>query len=333
MGEKTFISYARKDGDFARRLAHDLRAANVDLWMDKLDIRPGDTWDRAVEEALQECTGLLVVLSPDAVASRSVMDEVSYALEENRRVIPVIYKECKLPFRLRRVQYTDLTSDYDLGLSALIRALGGTPPIPAGHGSTGADEPRTHTAGGSSPQATLVEPEPIPSVQSATPAADAGRPRAGEDPDLRRGPAGPLQAAISQPPRPGASSSPWMARLGMAVILGTGSVLFVGIVEMLGGSSLSGRSLEELLSRWPMVAVVGVPWAIAGAIAGPRRVHLGYAAVTSTGFLIGSLLIGRDFSLYLLWPLGGLLGAVLGAVAARRGAAAGRRKTPEMAAE
>src|SRR4051812_15589269 len=107
MPDKIFISYARSDSEFALGLARDLRAASVDIWVDQLDIRAGETWDRVVEDALHVCTGLLVVLSPAAVDSRSVMDEVSFALEENKRVIPVLYRACQLPFRLRRVQFTD----------------------------------------------------------------------------------------------------------------------------------------------------------------------------------------------------------------------------------
>ena len=55
MGEKVFISYARTDGEFALRLAQDLRAADVDVWLDQLDIRAGDPWDQAVEQALEGC--------------------------------------------------------------------------------------------------------------------------------------------------------------------------------------------------------------------------------------------------------------------------------------
>jgi hypothetical protein len=125
MEEKTFISYSRSDSDFALKLAEDLRAANVAIWIDVLDIPAGDTWDRAVQNALQACTSLLVVLSPAAAASRSVMDEVSFALDENKRTLPVIYQDCDVPFRLRRVQHTDFTADYTKALSILIDALGG----------------------------------------------------------------------------------------------------------------------------------------------------------------------------------------------------------------
>lgn len=120
----TFISYAREDAEFVLRLAKDLRSAGAQVWLDQLDIKPGQRWDAAVEEALRACAQQVAILSPDAVNSVSVMDEISYALEERKKVIPVLYRDCQIPFRLRRVQRADFTADYNSGLQELKRALG-----------------------------------------------------------------------------------------------------------------------------------------------------------------------------------------------------------------
>jgi hypothetical protein len=92
-----FLSYAREDSDFARRLAADLKTLAADLktkganvWLDQLDIQPGRPWDREVERALTICNEMLVILSPASVDSSNVMDEVAFALEERKRVIPVL---------------------------------------------------------------------------------------------------------------------------------------------------------------------------------------------------------------------------------------------------
>lgn len=37
----------------------------------------GDEWDTAVEKALEVCRGMLLILSPDAVASDNVKAEVN----------------------------------------------------------------------------------------------------------------------------------------------------------------------------------------------------------------------------------------------------------------
>jgi len=52
------------------------------------------------------------------------MDEVSYALTHGKTVVPVIYRKCKIPFRLQRVQYEDLSDNYEAGLSRVLARLG-----------------------------------------------------------------------------------------------------------------------------------------------------------------------------------------------------------------
>ena len=119
-----FLSYAREDAEFVLRLAKDLRTGGAGVWVDQLDIAPGQRWDRAVEDALAKCLQLVVILSPAAVESTNVMDEVSLALEDGKTVVPVLHRQCKIPFRLRRLQYVDLSLDYKAGHDRLLETLG-----------------------------------------------------------------------------------------------------------------------------------------------------------------------------------------------------------------
>ena len=118
-----FFSYSREDSEFVLRVAGDLKAAGANVWLDQMDIVPGQRWDDAVERALADCPRMLVVLSPAAVHSTNVMDEVSFALEEGKTVIPILYRDCGIPFRLRRVQYIDLRFEYSHGLAELLKIL------------------------------------------------------------------------------------------------------------------------------------------------------------------------------------------------------------------
>jgi hypothetical protein len=119
----TFLSYAREDSVFVLRLAKDLKASGATIWLDQLDIKPGERWDRAVENALGDSPKMLVILSPTSVDSNNVMDEVSFALEEQKEVIPVLHTDCKIPLRLRRMQYIDFRSEYEAGLNELLKTL------------------------------------------------------------------------------------------------------------------------------------------------------------------------------------------------------------------
>ena len=118
-----FFSYCSADSEFALQLAGDLKAAGACVWMDQLDIRPGRLWDRSVEDALSTCPRMVVILSPASISSINVMDEVSFALEQQKTVIPVLLRDCKVPFRLRRLQYVNFRNDYDLGLKELLKTL------------------------------------------------------------------------------------------------------------------------------------------------------------------------------------------------------------------
>ena len=123
---KIFLSYTRKDSAFALKLAKQLKSANINIWMDKLDIRPGTIWDEEVEKALEKCKTLLFLASETSVSSLSVLNEVNFAIEENKTVVPVLIENCKLPFRIRRLQRIDMFSNYEEGFNDLIKELKST---------------------------------------------------------------------------------------------------------------------------------------------------------------------------------------------------------------
>ncbi|HSG91810.1 MAG TPA: TIR domain-containing protein [Pseudomonadales bacterium] len=128
---KFFLSYARKDSDFALRLAKDLRDSGHPVWVDQLDIEPGTNWDRSVEAALDACVRVIVVLSPTSVASDNVLDEIALAIDEGKDVLPVLMAPSRVPLRLRRRQHIDLATDYDTGFAQLLAALSAPSPIVA----------------------------------------------------------------------------------------------------------------------------------------------------------------------------------------------------------
>jgi hypothetical protein len=106
-----FVSYSRKDSEFALRLVRDLTASGVRVWLDQANIGAGQRWDRTIEVALTGCDRVLVILSSAAVESESVMDEISFAIEKRKEIIPVLYQDCAVPFRLRRFQNIDFRFD------------------------------------------------------------------------------------------------------------------------------------------------------------------------------------------------------------------------------
>jgi len=122
--ETTFLSYSREDSEFVLRLAKDLDSAGAKIWVDQLKIEPGEFWDAKVEGALLASSRQLIILSPAAVNSRNVKDEIQTGLEEGKQIIPVLYQDCKIPLGLRRLQRVDFRPGYDGGLRALFKVLG-----------------------------------------------------------------------------------------------------------------------------------------------------------------------------------------------------------------
>jgi hypothetical protein len=106
-----FTSYARANQDFVLRLIDDLQgdllSENITFWVDQKHIPKGYPWDRAIEEALETCDAMLLVLSASSVNSENVRDEWNYCKEEGKIIIPVLIEDCKLPFNMRRLEHVN----------------------------------------------------------------------------------------------------------------------------------------------------------------------------------------------------------------------------------
>ena len=118
-----FISYAHADSAFVDRLEADLRHQGFDPWVDRQRLAGGLRWRRELQEAVEQAQVLLIVLSPDAIASQSVQIEFDYALELSKLLIPVYYRQCNVPMELRAIQWIDFRHSYEQGIAALLQAL------------------------------------------------------------------------------------------------------------------------------------------------------------------------------------------------------------------
>ena len=110
----TFICYARRDSDFVLDLAARLREREREVWLDQWNIGAGDDWDKAIDAALRGCATFLIVLSPDAVQSDEVRGELRSALNERKRIIPVLYRPCDIPRQLQSTQYLDIADSGEM---------------------------------------------------------------------------------------------------------------------------------------------------------------------------------------------------------------------------
>ena len=129
--QQIFISYSRKDIDFARKLAGDLEKAGYDVWWDLTDLRGGDDWVRVIPAAIESSAYFIVVLSPNSAASDWVAKEYTQALNLRKKIIPIQLEPGPVPFALNTINFVNFTNgEYADSFKELLSALGftGKPP-------------------------------------------------------------------------------------------------------------------------------------------------------------------------------------------------------------
>jgi hypothetical protein len=124
------ISYSRTDSDFVDRLESDLKAHNLTPWVGRRKPEGAQVWDAETRTAINQCCILLIVISPNALASPWVTKEYQYALKRHKEVIPVrYYPTMEIPPELQLLQWADFLltmnfeSTYPAHLQDLLKAI------------------------------------------------------------------------------------------------------------------------------------------------------------------------------------------------------------------
>lgn len=97
-GSKVFLSYARSDRDAVTKVGRQLQQAGFQIWDPDAEILPGADWSAELKAALDSADAMVVFISPEAMASRSVSYEIEYALGARHlrgRLIPVTIRPAK----------------------------------------------------------------------------------------------------------------------------------------------------------------------------------------------------------------------------------------------
>jgi len=103
MTDQIFISYSKKDSDFAHQLADDLETAGFKVWIDK-SIGGGDLWRETIEKNLKAAGEVIIVVSPNSMASEWVKHEGSLAYGWGKQLFPILIEPVDaLPPLVRRI--------------------------------------------------------------------------------------------------------------------------------------------------------------------------------------------------------------------------------------
>lgn len=124
--DKIFVSYSRHDEAFARKIAVWLaKTLNMGVWIDVDDIQPGVKWSAAIQDGLDNCEVMVVILTPESMESINVEDEWQYFIDLGKPVVPILLRTTSIPYQLRRIQWIDFSDqdEYNNALRQLIVEL------------------------------------------------------------------------------------------------------------------------------------------------------------------------------------------------------------------
>ena len=121
-----FISYARPDRDYARRLANYLEDHGLSVWWD-MNLEPGQVFRQEIERRIGEARHVIVLWSETSVKSHFVLDEAGDAASQNK-LVPVRIDGCKLPYGFGQ-HHTHAVSNWPGDLAPVLAAVRGSKPV------------------------------------------------------------------------------------------------------------------------------------------------------------------------------------------------------------
>jgi hypothetical protein len=102
-----FISYVHKDARRVDELEDKLKAAGLEVWRDKAEIRPGQDWQQEIKRAISEnALAFLACFSSNSMSEPTsyINEELKLAVEQFKQrnsgepwLIPVRFDDCQLP--------------------------------------------------------------------------------------------------------------------------------------------------------------------------------------------------------------------------------------------
>lgn len=142
-----FISYSHKDKDFVDELALKLVDKRIKVFVDRWEMKLGDSITNKIQDAISDASHLMIILSKNSVGSdwckREITTGLMLELEKKRIVLlPVLIENCEIPLFLRDKFYADFRTSSEDGLATILESLSTTNNDYAGR-IPNANEPNT----------------------------------------------------------------------------------------------------------------------------------------------------------------------------------------------
>src|SRR5580692_2155014 len=103
-----FISYARVDVEFVRKINEELVAMKRETWVDWLAIPPTAEWMEEVFAGIEAADNFIFIISPESVGSATCRKEVARAVASNKRLFSSVHRDAdpsQIPEELARINF------------------------------------------------------------------------------------------------------------------------------------------------------------------------------------------------------------------------------------
>lgn len=107
-----FISYSRKDSLFTQQLSTAFVSKNRVVWVDWQGIPAGEDWWNEIKLGIENAETFVCVISEQWLISNICHQELAYARELNKRVLPLIHQRID-PIIEKRIKGSWMDTDFE----------------------------------------------------------------------------------------------------------------------------------------------------------------------------------------------------------------------------
>jgi hypothetical protein len=121
---KVFISYSRKDKEFAKKLHQALLGRSYEAFRDEEDIVAGEPWPPRLGQLILRSDVVVCVVSPDLICSGICKWEAEEAARLSKRLLPLLWRavdDDKVWPELSGINYIYFSPEHYPSLKSLLR--------------------------------------------------------------------------------------------------------------------------------------------------------------------------------------------------------------------
>jgi plastocyanin len=121
---KIFVSYSRRDADFAQQVYDYFKDSGHDIFTDVNNIKLGDVWSNTIENNISNCDVFVIIVTHAALRSPEVEKEVLSAKTQNKKIIPAVHKSVQyndIKWDLNKIQGIEFEDKYELARTLYLK--------------------------------------------------------------------------------------------------------------------------------------------------------------------------------------------------------------------